>query len=177
MRNQIVVTLVGFLPTGVAFVTSSGKNGSSVFPWYSRMTPSANWNIFLSSDWISSSSSGMPNARAARMIPAVTATETTAFAEGDYSEIFATANAAGMPVFLFIAGHVELLPPYLQAFPDLRFIIDHCGMPMEVGVTSTVKTPSPISAMAPTVMVAVPALLKSLAFTVDSSMSSSKLTV
>ena len=76
-----------------------------------------------------------PNARAARMIPAVTATETTAFAEGDYSDIFATANAAGMPMFLFIAGHVELLPPYLQAFPDLRFIIDHCGMPMEAGVS------------------------------------------
>ena len=75
-----------------------------------------------------------PNARAIRMIPAVTAAEVSAFAGNDYQAIFAAAAEAGMPVFLFIAGHVELLPRYLERFRDVTFIVDHCGMPMEAGV-------------------------------------------
>lgn len=75
-----------------------------------------------------------PNARAIRMIPAVTATETDAFAAGGYDGIFSVANETGMAVFLFIAGHVELMPRYLKKFPGLQFIIDHCGMPMEAGI-------------------------------------------
>jgi L-fuconolactonase len=75
-----------------------------------------------------------PNARAARLIPAVTATETSAFADGGYDEIFAAANDVGLPVFLFIAGHVELMPRYLKKFRDVTFIVDHCGMPMEAGI-------------------------------------------
>jgi L-fuconolactonase len=75
-----------------------------------------------------------PNARAIRMIPAVTATETDAFAAGGYDDIFALANDTGMPVFLFIAGHVELMPAYLEKFPGVTFVIDHCGMPMEAGI-------------------------------------------
>jgi len=76
-----------------------------------------------------------PNARAIRMIPAVTATETAAFADGRYDDIFATADAAGLPVFLFIAGHVDLMGRYLQRFRDVIFIVDHCGMPMEAGIS------------------------------------------
>ncbi|MEE8306612.1 MAG: amidohydrolase family protein [Gammaproteobacteria bacterium] len=72
-----------------------------------------------------------PNARAARLIPAVTAVECEAFAKGDYAPIFQTCLDVRMPVFLFIAGHVELMPRYLEQFPDLQFIVDHCGMPME----------------------------------------------
>ena len=79
-------------------------------------------------------SSDDPNARAIRMIPAVTATETDAFAAGSYNDIFAAANDVGVPVFLFIAGHVELLPRYLERFRSLTFIVDHCGMPMEAGI-------------------------------------------
>lgn len=75
-----------------------------------------------------------PNARAIRMIPAVTATETAAFAGGGYDEIFAVADDTGMPVFLFIAGHVELMHRYLEKFRDVTFIVDHCGMPMEAGI-------------------------------------------
>lgn len=76
-----------------------------------------------------------PNARAIRMIPAVTAAETDAFASGGYDDIFAVASDTGMPVFLFIAGYVELMPRYLEKFPGVRFIVDHCGMPMEAGVS------------------------------------------
>ena len=75
-----------------------------------------------------------PNARAARLVPAVTAAECQAFENGDYAEIFQTCLDAGMPVFLYIAGHVELMPQYLEQFPTLQFIVDHCGMPMEEGI-------------------------------------------
>ncbi|MGI9329020.1 MAG: amidohydrolase family protein [Pseudomonadales bacterium] len=75
-----------------------------------------------------------PNARAIRLIPAVTAAEVEAFSSGDYDDIFAVANHSGMPVFLFIAGYVELMPRYLQKYPQVRFIVDHCGMPMEAGI-------------------------------------------
>ncbi len=75
-----------------------------------------------------------PGARAVRMIPAVTKKETDAFAAGDYRDVFATAASANLPVFLFIAGHVELLPRYLKSFSEVTFIVDHCGMPMEAGI-------------------------------------------
>lgn len=76
-----------------------------------------------------------PNARAIRMIPAVTPAEVAAFAAGGYEDIFAVAAKVGLPVFLFIAGHVELLPEYLRNFPTVTFIVDHCGMPMEAGIS------------------------------------------
>ena len=38
-------------------------------------------------------------------------------------------------MFLYIAGHAELLPPYLEQFPQVQFIVDHCGMPMEQGIS------------------------------------------
>ena len=76
-----------------------------------------------------------PNARAIRMLPAVTASETTAFASGDYGPVFAQASRSQIPVFLFIAGHVELLPPYLEKHPEAQFVVDHCGMPMEAGIS------------------------------------------
>jgi L-fuconolactonase len=76
-----------------------------------------------------------PHARAVRMIPAVTAAETKAFAAGGYNDIFAVADDVGLPVFVFIAGHVELMPAYLERFRDVNFIVDHCGMPMEAGVS------------------------------------------
>ena len=75
-----------------------------------------------------------PHARAIRILPALTATELEAFAQGGYDGIFATAAAVNLPVFVFIAGHVELLAPYLLRFPGLRFIVDHCGMPLEANV-------------------------------------------
>ena len=77
---------------------------------------------------------GDSNCRAIRMVPAVTATECDAFAADEYSDIFETARESNMPVFLYIAGHVELMPLYLEKFPDVQFIVDHCGMPMEAGI-------------------------------------------
>jgi predicted TIM-barrel fold metal-dependent hydrolase len=76
-----------------------------------------------------------PHARAIRILPSLTAEELNAFEGGGYDEIFTTANSVGLPVFVYIAGHVELLPRYLKKFPGLQFIIDHCGMPMEAGIS------------------------------------------
>jgi L-fuconolactonase len=76
-----------------------------------------------------------PQARAIRILPSLTAEELSAFAEGGYEPIFETAQRAGIPVFVYIAGHVELMPRYLKSFPELSFIVDHCGMPMEEGIS------------------------------------------
>jgi L-fuconolactonase len=76
-----------------------------------------------------------PGARAIRVLPSLTAEELTAFELGEYDQIFSTANSVGLPVFVYIAGHVDLMPRYLEAFPDLQFIVDHCGMPMEEGIS------------------------------------------
>ncbi len=76
-----------------------------------------------------------PPCRAIRMLPALTAAELEAFASGAYDPIFTLAERIGMPVFLFIAGHVELMPRYLAQFPRLQFIVDHCGMPMEANIS------------------------------------------
>lgn len=75
-----------------------------------------------------------PHARAVRVLPALTATELEAFANGGYERLFAAADSVGIPVFVFIAGHVELMPRYLHRFPRLRFVVDHCGMPLEANV-------------------------------------------
>ncbi len=76
-----------------------------------------------------------PGIRAIRMLPSLTAEELAAFADGAYADVFKTAGSVGLPVFLYIAGHVELLPPYLEEFPEVQFIVDHCGMPMEQGIS------------------------------------------
>ena len=76
-----------------------------------------------------------PHCRAIRMLPALTAAELDAFEGGAYDPVFALAERIGLPVFLFIAGHVELMPRYLEKFGKLRFIVDHCGMPMEANIS------------------------------------------
>lgn len=76
-----------------------------------------------------------PHCRAIRMLPALTAVELDAFEAGGYDPVFALAERIGLPVFLFIAGHVELMPRYLSRFAKLQFIVDHCGMPMEANIS------------------------------------------
>jgi L-fuconolactonase len=83
-----------------------------------------------------------PHCRAIRILPALTAAELEAFEAGSYDHLFALAEAIGLPVFVFIAGHVELMPRYLKKFPGLRFIVDHCGMPIEANV-SFLDAPTP----------------------------------
>ena len=76
-----------------------------------------------------------PGSRAIRMLPSLTSEELAAFGEGAYADVFEVARSVGLPVFLYIAGHVELMPYYLERFSDLQFVVDHCGMPMEQGIS------------------------------------------
>jgi predicted TIM-barrel fold metal-dependent hydrolase len=79
--------------------------------------------------------SDAPGAKAIRMLPSLTAEELAAFEAGAYADVFRVAGSVGLPVFLYIAGHVELLPRYLEQFPEVQFVVDHCGMPMEQGIS------------------------------------------
>jgi predicted TIM-barrel fold metal-dependent hydrolase len=68
------------------------------------------------------------HARALR-IALISRADLAAFAEGGYDDIFAAASDDGLPIFVTIGGHVQLLGRYAQGFPDSRIIICHCGMP------------------------------------------------
>ncbi len=76
-----------------------------------------------------------PGCRAIRLLPGLTAESLNAFSAGGYDEVFSTAQDVNLPVFLYIAGHVELMHDYLKRFPQVTFIVDHCGMPMEQGIS------------------------------------------
>lgn len=70
-----------------------------------------------------------PHVRALRVSPGMTRAETALFADGGYDEVFALACEYGLPVFVQIAGHADLLGPLIAKYPDVRIIICHCGMP------------------------------------------------
>ena len=76
-----------------------------------------------------------PGARALRILPALTALELEAFGGEGYDEMLSLAEELRLPVFAYIAGHVELIPRHLEKFPGLQFIVDHCGMPIEQGIS------------------------------------------
>jgi len=69
-----------------------------------------------------------PSARAIRLQPTWTLQEAQVFAEGGYDDVLSLAREAGLPVCLFIPGHAEHLAPYAERFPEVRLVIDHCGM-------------------------------------------------
>jgi L-fuconolactonase len=68
-----------------------------------------------------------------------TEAEGAAFAEGGHDRLFETARAHGLPVFVACPGRVALLAPYADRFPEVQFIIDHCGAafaapPVQTGI-------------------------------------------
>ena len=69
-----------------------------------------------------------PHARAFRLQPVWTREEVEALAGGAYDPLLELAEDIGLPVCLFIPGHVELLDRYVTKYVDLTFVIDHCGM-------------------------------------------------
>lgn len=70
-----------------------------------------------------------PHVRALRVSPGMNRAETSDFAKGGFDEIFALASEHGLPVFVQIAGHADLLERIVTKYPDSRIIICHCGMP------------------------------------------------
>ncbi|MCV7234622.1 amidohydrolase family protein [Mycobacterium branderi] len=69
-----------------------------------------------------------PNARAFRLQPVWTLEDADAFAAGAYEHLLEIAREVALPLFVFIPGFVELLEPYARRYPELTFVIDHCGM-------------------------------------------------
>jgi L-fuconolactonase len=68
-------------------------------------------------------------ARALRILVGTNRTETAAFAAGGYDHVFAAAADCGLPLFVAISGNAQLLTRYLEKFPEVKVIVDHCGMP------------------------------------------------
>jgi L-fuconolactonase len=67
--------------------------------------------------------------RALRISPGMSRAEVSDFAGGVYDEVFALASDNGLPIFLQIAGHADLLGRIVEKYPDSRVVICHCGMP------------------------------------------------
>jgi predicted TIM-barrel fold metal-dependent hydrolase len=69
-----------------------------------------------------------PHARAFRISPTWTLEELAVFSAGGYEPLLDIAQQIGLPICVIIPGYVELLPPYLEKYPKLTFVVDHCGM-------------------------------------------------
>ena len=69
-----------------------------------------------------------PFCRGYRALATWTPEEAKEFASGAYDEMFAIAEDVGMPICLVIPGWVQHLPRYAEKYPDLSFVVDHCGV-------------------------------------------------
>lgn len=69
-----------------------------------------------------------PAGRGIRIIPGMTLKDTEAFAKGEYDPILEATEKAGLPLFLYLPDHPELIAKAAQKFPDLRIIVDHIGL-------------------------------------------------
>lgn len=67
--------------------------------------------------------------RALRVSPGMTRADLADFAGGIYDPMFGLASDAGLPVFVHLAGQTQLLERVVRAFPEVRIVICHCGMP------------------------------------------------
>lgn len=54
--------------------------------------------------------------------------EVAAFEAGAYDRLFTAAARHRIPCFVWLGGLVHLLKRYAAKFPDVPFIIDHCGL-------------------------------------------------
>lgn len=50
------------------------------------------------------------------------------FEEGGYDRLLKAAQANNVPIFVMCLGWYGHLPRYVERFPDVQFIIDHCGV-------------------------------------------------
>lgn len=75
-----------------------------------------------------------PGVRGIRVTPGLTEAEVAAFAQGLYADLFRWAVEAELAVVVMIQGRVDLLVPHLRELPRGRFVIDHCGMPLEASL-------------------------------------------
>jgi L-fuconolactonase len=57
-----------------------------------------------------------------------TPSEGAMFADGGCDRLLHAARAYSLPVFITCPGRVRLLASYAERFPDVQFVIDHCGV-------------------------------------------------
>jgi len=69
-----------------------------------------------------------PQGRALRL-EARSEQEVNHLAAGGCMDFFRAAQKHDLPVFILSPGNSALLEQYAKALPDLRMVIDHCGMP------------------------------------------------
>jgi predicted TIM-barrel fold metal-dependent hydrolase len=67
-----------------------------------------------------------PNLKALRII-IFTPAERAALESGGLDPILAAAHRNGLPVFITCPARVPYLRRYAEKFPELQFVIDHCG--------------------------------------------------
>ncbi len=69
-----------------------------------------------------------PSGLAIRIIPGMNPLDIKAFHEGVYDKImYETANC-GLPLSLYLPDQPELIGKAARKYPDLRIIVDHCGL-------------------------------------------------
>ncbi|MCB2072830.1 MAG: amidohydrolase [Novosphingobium sp.] len=69
-----------------------------------------------------------PAARALRIDPGLSGAERAEFAAGGYDHICKAAGDCGLPLFVFAPDQPEAFARLAGAFPDLRIVVDHCGL-------------------------------------------------
>ena len=75
-------------------------------------------------------------ANAMRIVPVPQTGAVDALENGEFDALFAAAERHQVPVFAWVPRRAHLLLPYIQRFPKLTFIVDHCGVgvaPLRVG--------------------------------------------
>lgn len=70
--------------------------------------------------------SAAPGCKALRTL-VFTPAEGRVFEQGGQDRLLKTARAHGLPMFVTCPGRVPHLAQYVQRFPDVQFVIDHCG--------------------------------------------------
>lgn len=69
-----------------------------------------------------------PGANSMRIVPVPQTGAVDSLQRGDFDALFAAAERHKVPVFAWVPGRAHLLLPYIQKFPGLQFIVDHCGV-------------------------------------------------
>lgn len=90
-----------------------------------------------------------PGGVALRIVPSPDNGATDRLKNGEFEPLFAAAERHRIAVFCWLPGRSRLLVPYLEKFPQLQFILDHCGVgqaPYRLGPTA----PTLVSSVVPT---------------------------
>lgn len=66
--------------------------------------------------------------KAIRLIPGMDPREIRAFAAGEYDALLGAVSDSGLPLFLHLPDQPELIAERARKFPELRIIVDHCGL-------------------------------------------------